>query len=300
MEMEKIIFFILFLFVIGVGLWYNCSYKEGIQMKHFISIAILSLLVCGAQAAQNGRATMAGKTVMSAPRATASINQLNGMGAPVANNVPTDQIPSADPIKPAQEEVDRREAERNACINNNIGIGNTFVWASRNSDTSNYAAMMEDVNNPKNNVCFVRVELKSDDESRVSVSDIPAKYFIWGENIECGSWVNEKDMEKRILDAKKGARIGGIVASTVGGAGLGVGVMEAFGNKAIGGKVQGQKALEGAQLYRSKLLVYKEKNITEYNRIVNALKVLKEAGTTDSIGGVDYASYKPLIDEFAN
>ena len=270
-------------------------------MKHFISIAVLSLLVCGAQAAQNGRAGM-GKNIMSAPRATASINQLNGMGAPVANNVPTNQIPYTEPVQPTPpvEEVDRREEERNACINNNIGIGNTFVWASRNSDTSNYAAMMEDVNNPKNNVCFVRVELKSDDESRVSVSDIPAKYFMWGENIECGSWVNEKDMEKRILDAKKGARIGGIVASTVGGAGLGVGVMEAFGNKAIGGKVQGQKALEGAQLYRSQLLVYKEKNITEYNRIVSALKVIKESGSTEAIGNVDYATYKPLLDEFAN
>ena len=246
-------------------------------MKHFISIAVLSLLVCGAQAAQNGRATMAGgKPVMSAPRATASINQLNGTGAPVANNVPTNQIPYTEPVQPTPpvEEVDRREEERNACINNNIGIGNTFVWASRNSDTSNYAAMMEDVNNPKNNVCFVRVELKSDDESRVSVSDI--------------------------LDAKKGARIGGIVASTVGGAGLGVGVMEAFGNKAIGGKVQGQKALEGAQLYRSQLLVYKEKNITEYNRIVSALKVIKESGSTEAIGNVDYATYKPLLDEFAN
>ena len=134
-----------------------------------------------------------------------------------------------------------REAERNACMNNNIGIGNTFVWASRYSDTSNYANMVEDVTNPQNNVCFARVELKSDDESRVSVADVAPKYFMWGESIECGSWADQKAIEKRILDARKGARIGGIVASTVGGAGLGVGVMELFGNKLIGGKVEGQK-----------------------------------------------------------
>ena len=264
-------------------------------MKHFISIAVLSLLVCGAQAAQNGRATMAGKTIMSAPRATASVNQLNGMGAPVANNVPTNQIPYTEPVQPtpAEEEVDRREEERNACINNNIGIGNTFVWAARNSDTSNYAAMMEDVNNPKNNVCFVRVELKSDDESRVSVSDIPAKYFMWGENIECGSWVNESDMEKRILDAKKGARIGGIVASTVGGAGVGVGAMELFGNKAIGGKVEGQKALSGMELYRSQLLVYKDKNPTEYRRVCDALRVL--SSTEEAVNGIQHSEYITLL-----
>ena len=83
---------------------------------------------------------------------------------------------------------------------------------------------------------------------------------MWGENIECGSWVNEKEMEKRILDARKGARIGGIVASTIGGAGLGVGAMELFGNKLIGGKVEGQKnkKLTDTEKLRSQLLVLKK------------------------------------------
>ena len=60
--------------------------------------------------------------------------------------------------------------------------------------------MVEDVKNPENNVCFVRVELKSDDESRISVSDVRPKYFAWGEAIKCGSWVNEQEMEDRILN----------------------------------------------------------------------------------------------------
>ena len=253
-------------------------------MKYFVSIVVLSMLVSGANAAQNARPTMVGKMVTTAPRYTASVNQLNGVGVNPSN------INSV----AVETEVDRREAERNACINNNIGVGNTFVWASKYSDVSNYASMNEDVKNPENNVCFVRVELKSDD-AKISVSDVPAKYFMWGENIECGSWANEKDMEKRILDAKKGARIGGIVASTVGGAGLGVGIMEAFGNRLIDGAVMGQKSkkLTPAELYRSQLLVYKDKNKSEYERICDALKVLDNNGDT-TVNGVDV---KSLISE---
>ena len=241
-------------------------------MKYFVSVVVLSMFVFGANAANNSRPAMSGKMIMSAPRATASINQLNGMGA-VAANQGVGVAPHTEPVSPVTP-VDRREAERNACINNNIGINNTFVWASRYSNTENYASMVEDVEHPENNVCFVRVELKSDDESRVSVSDVPAKYFMWGETIECGSWANAQEMEKRILDARKGARIGGIVASTVGGAGLGVGAMELIGNTAIKGW-KGQKELEGEQLYRSQLLVLKDKNPSEYQRIGEALQVLK-------------------------
>lgn len=248
-------------------------------MKH-ISVVVLALLVFGgdAMAAGGARPAMSGKMIMAAPRYTASVNQLNG-NASVA--VVTDSVMPADT-------VDRREAERNACINNNIGVGNTnmFVWASKYSNTSNYAMMTEDVDNPQNNVCFARVELKSDD-SRISVADVPAKYFQWGETIECGSWADEKEMEKRILDAKKGARIGGIVASTVGGAGLGVGIMEAFGNRAINGKVMGQKDkdLSDIDLYRSQLLVLKEKNKVEYDKIVEALKIVAE--NNEKVDNVD-------------
>ena len=53
-----------------------------------------------------------------------------------------------------------RDAERLACVSNNIGVGNTFVWASKYSNTSNYSTMVEDTENPENNVCWVRVELR--------------------------------------------------------------------------------------------------------------------------------------------
>ncbi|MFQ6727463.1 MAG: hypothetical protein ACLRFF_03870 [Alphaproteobacteria bacterium] len=240
-------------------------------MRYFVSFAVLSALCFGADAAQNARPTMVGKMVMSAPRYTASVNQLHGMGVNPSN------VNSV----AVETEVDRREAERNACINNNIGVGNTFVWASKYSNTADYASMTEDVEHPENNACFVRVELKSDD-AKVSVSDVPAKYFMWGENIECGSWANEKEMEKRILDAKKGARVGGIVASTVGGAALGVGAMELFGNKLIDGKVMGQKSdkLSKEELYVSQLNVLYKQNKAEYDRVVDALKTLHDNNET--------------------
>lgn len=258
-------------------------------MKHFVSLVVLSLISTGAFAANNARPAMSSRIMAAPQRYTASVNQLNG-----SSTVNTVVVEEKEP------EIDMREAERNACINNNIGIGNTFVWASRYSNTSNYASMIEDTANPQNNVCFVRVELKSDDESRISVSDIAPKYFMWGENIECGSWANEKEMEKRILEARKGARIGGIVASTVGGAGLGVGVMELFGNKLIDGKVQGQKStkLSESELYRSMLLTYRNEKNPEYDKIVDALTVMKKAKAAGQ-DVKDYDKYKDLIDEFA-
>ena len=251
-------------------------------MKRFVSLVVLSTVIFDANAAQTGRPAMVGKMIMTAPRYTASVNQLShganlaetasinqlNTGANLAENTATDVT--------VTEEVDRREAERNACINNNIGIGNTFVWASRYSDTSNYANMTEDVNNPENNVCFVRVELKSDDPSRVSVSDVPAKYFMWGETIECGSWANAKEIEQRILDARKGNRIGGVVAASVGGAGVGVGTMELFGNKVIGGKGQGQKADKNTT-YKSYLEYLKTNNIAKYQEVINAMELVKKS-----------------------
>ena len=238
-------------------------------MRKIISVAVLSLFVFGANAASNSRPAMSGKIIMSAPRYTASVNQLNGLTG-ITNVKNHDEV-----VEPVSEpEIDTREAERNACINNNVGVGNTFVWASRYSDTSNYASMVEDTKNPQNNVCFVRVELKSDDSSRVSVSDIPAQYFMWGQTIECGSWANANEIEQRILDAKKGARIGGIVAASVGGAGVGVGAMELFGNKAIGGKLQGQKEDE-ITMYKSYLKYLETNNYNKYKEVMEAMKVVR-------------------------
>lgn len=171
-------------------------------------------------------------------------------------------------------EIAKKEKEREICKSNNIGIGNTFVWASRNSDTSSYNYMVEDVSNIKNNTCFTKVEMVSTD-NRVKMSDIPSKYFEMGQSISCGSWVNEKDLEKRILEAKKTGRVLGTVAATVGGAAVGVGAMELFGNKLIGGKVEGQKSLAPKELLRSQVLALKKSNPSEYGRIINALDELE-------------------------
>jgi len=285
--------------------------------KGIFSVLVLSMVAVNAFAADNGRASMFAHNVAPAPTAqryTASVNQLNSMSIATGqatyntNVVPATQPeplvqPQAQvqtPPPPAPEpQVDTREAERNACINNNIGMGNTFVWASKYSNTSNYANMVEDVTNPQNNVCFVKVDIKSNDESRVSASGLESKYFVWGDNIECGSWVDKNVVEKRILDAKKSNRVTGIVLSSVGGAAVGVGAMELFGNKLIGGKVQGQKALSEQELYRSQLLVMKEKNLSQYNKYVENLKTIKQACAADPSQSFcnDYAG---LINEFAN
>ena len=97
-------------------------------MKYFVSILVLSLFGVNAFAAQE-RLAMSNK-IMSAPRYTASIKQLGGMNI-IANpngmdNNNTMQIVTGTnqetPEEPEKPEVDQREAERNACINNNIGI----------------------------------------------------------------------------------------------------------------------------------------------------------------------------------
>ena len=168
---------------------------------------------------------------------------------------------------------DMREKERDACLANNIGVGNTFVWASRYSNLNNYSTMVEDLENPENNTCFVRVELKSND-SRIGVGDVPTKYYEMGQNVTCGAWADYDVLKKRILDAKKSARTWATVGGAVGGAAVGVGVMELVGNKAIGGAVQGQKSLKGDELLRSQLAVLKKDNASEYDKFVRGLRDL--------------------------
>jgi len=231
--------------------------------------------------AGQARRSMQTQMVTNAPRraTTASTNQITAM-ASAANSATSDaasESKSSARVEPVADTktVDMREKEKNACINNNIGIGNTFVWASRYSNRDNYATMVEDTENPENNTCFVRVEVKSTD-TRISTSDIPAKYFEWGQNITCGAWADEGTLKQRILDAKKTARTWATVGGAVGGAGVGVGIMELFGNKLIGGKVQGQKNknLSDDQVLKSQLLTLKEKNPTQYNEFKNNLRAL--------------------------
>lgn len=216
---------------------------------------------------------------------TASKNQISSV--PISLSV-SNMSPSLkdDDVKPSVQAVvtppepnrDNRNAERDACINNNIGVGGTFVWASRYSDTTNYASMREDTNNPENNVCFSRVDLRSVD-SAIDLSDISGRYFPWGNVVTCASWVDEAMLEKRIADAKKSGRALATTAAVLGGVGLGVGAMEAFGNRAIGGKLMGQKdeSLSETEVIRSQLLVLKKENSTDYTKFKGYLKELADA-----------------------
>ena len=253
------------------------------MMTKFISVIAISFLTMPAFAltpAGQGRRTMSSQ--MMAPRqvaapqvqasmASAKVSNTNSGNNSGATNPGASATNPETPEKPTQPVVNNRDKEKAACLSNNIGIGNTFVWASRYSNTNNYATMVEDIEEPDNNTCFVRVELKSSD-AKVKVSDIPAQYFEMGRTITCGAWADEEVLKKRILDAKKSARTWGTVGGAVGGAALGVGAMELFGNKLIGGAVEGQHGLKGDDLIKSQLLVaYKDKNDafgTYYDKLI--------------------------------
>ncbi len=187
--------------------------------------------------------------------------------APAVTN-PVVTTENADP-------VDNRDAERAACLSNNVGMDATFVWASRYSNTASYATMVEDVENPENNVCFAHVKIASSD-SGINLSDFDSKYFPVDEVVTCGNWINKEKLENRILDAKKTARTLATIGGAVGGAGIGVGAMELFGNELIGGAVQGQKALDGDELFISQLKVLRDDDKTKYESIKKTLKQLKE------------------------
>ncbi len=194
--------------------------------------------------------------------------------------------------------VTNRDKERIACLGNNIGIGNTFVWASKYSDTTSYSTMIEDTNNPENNVCFVLVGMQSDDSS-IDTSDIQPRYFQWGDNVICGNWIDEAKMESRILESKKTARVLGIVGGTVGGAGVGVGAMELFGNKLIGGAVQGQQQYAddktSVNWYKVKACELKKQDVNAYNDFEKLVQELKQECTEYDFAQCKEAKYANLI-----
>ena len=240
-----------------------------IFMAFFVALPAFAV-----SSSSQARRSVTSQMVMSAPRATASTNQLEAMSAsnsqPTINKIDLEEKPS-EPIE------NNRDKEKEACVNNNVGLGNTFVWASRYSDSNNYMSMIEDVIEPDNNVCFVRVELKSND-SKISLSDIPARYFEMGRIITCGEWANEDTVRQRILDARKNARVWGSVGAAVGGAAIGVGAMELFGNSWIGGKVEGQnnENLSDDEVLLSQLLVLKNDKDPDFDKFIAQLKIVKE------------------------
>ncbi len=171
--------------------------------------------------------------------------------------------------------LEELEAAKEACLANNVGIGNVFVWAAIDSDTSSYYSMVEDTENPENNTCFVRVELDTSN-AKVDLSDIEPVYYEMGRNITCGEWADEEDLEQRILKAGKSTRGWAIAGAAIGGAGIGVGAMELFGNELIGGKVEGQnnKNLSDEQVLASQILELKRKDSNQYNQSLGILKSL--------------------------
>ncbi len=257
-------------------LWYNTSIKEReVIMKKYLVLCTVCALTApafGAGRSMVGTAQPAARaTVLPNAQLGSSLNTNKGSAAVPVNNTTGVSVVDTD-SKPA---VDRREKERLACVSNNVGVGNTFVWASRTSNTSNYSMMVEDTENPDNNVCFVLVGVKSED-SAINVSDIQPRYFQMGETITCGSWTDEENLKQRILDAKKSTRTLATIGGAVGGAAIGVGSMELFGNKLIGGAVQGQKALQGDELLISQLKVLKKDNSSEYKKIVADFKTVRD------------------------
>lgn len=252
-------------------------------MKKMIFVLAIMLMSGAVGAAERGAA----QRVAISPRTTvttAFITQQSSLKWDKPN-LGTNGVVAAE----SDDEINR-DAERLACISNNIGVGNTFVWASKYSNTSNYSTMVEDTENPENNVCWVRVELRSND-AKIDLSDVPGKYFQMGTNIECGAWADADLIEKRILDAKKSARTWATVAGSVGGAGIGVGAMELFGNKLIGGAVQGQKGLSEDELFVLQLKELKTSDKNRYDEIVATLNALKNACDSAS-GNADCAKIK--------
>ncbi len=250
------------------------------------NVFVLSLLILPCVAMADIRDPRVGATSMVASRLApaqdraivASKNQITMPAVSISSErSPSIKDDEVKPSFPADDVKDNRDAERAACLNNNIGVGNTFVWASKYSNTNNYATMQEDVDNPENNVCFVKVDLKSAD-ARIDMSGIQSKYFEWGYNINCGSWADEELLRTRILDAKKTGRTWATVGGAVGGAAIGVGAMELFGNKLIGGKVEGQKnkKLSQTDLLRSQLLTLKKDKDSRYDTFMRELRSFKE------------------------
>lgn len=280
MEVEEITF--LFILVEFCGI--ITVDKRKVTMKRFYPLffCLTSLVVVDAWAINPIRNSSSGR-VMTAQRAGVVSKKQVSVNAPQTeklSDVATtetvdDSAAVAEEVKTT--EKDMREKERMACMANNIGVSNTFVWASRYSDTSNYATMVEDVEVPDNNVCFVKAALKSKDP-KIDVSGVPAKYFEMGQVVTCGGWADYDSLKQQILDAKKKGRTLGTIASVVGAAGVGVGAMELFGNKLIGDKVEGQynENLSDAQLLRSQLLTLQKEDVAKYNEFTGKLKELAE------------------------
>ncbi len=140
---------------------------------------------------------------------------------------------------------------KTACEDASKGRNNIFVWADVASTGKDFASLREN-KNPDKNICWVRVEVISNDPD-IKTNSLPARYFQMGGGNNCGGWLNEDTVKQLVLDAKKSKRTWGTIAGVTGGAAIGVGAMELFGNRAIGGSLQGQKSLSPEELAYSNM-----------------------------------------------
>jgi hypothetical protein len=208
-------------------------------MKKLVLLT-LCLAPFALQAAETGRVSMTA-SFNAKPISQAQVQQLQAMAVPQQvvekSSMKADSAAEAQSaaIIATQARAVQNVKDREICETN--GSGGVFVWASRNSSAagkgaSHISTLLEDTTDMDNNTCWIRVDVAS--EQRIDSGKLASAYFPAGSNITCGSWLDKGAVEKAILDAKKSGRTWGTVAGVVVGAGVGVGAMELFGNKAIG------------------------------------------------------------------
>ena len=242
----------------------ECVARKGKRMRNiFLSGAFMVLFAFDAYAVTIGNS--AGYRANSA-----AVTQDSSLTPPPAASVGAPQD---------GEKINEINHKRDVCLSHASGSFDTFVWAARDSNINDYRFMVEDVRNPENNVCFVKISVQNSDE-RVDTHDIPSRYFVVGERAVCGNWLPEDDLKQRILNATKKNRVLGAVATSIVSAGVGVGVSEAAmaiaAKNGSDSKVLGQAALSGQELLISQIKELERKNSVEYNRVISALKTLDE------------------------
>ena len=142
------------------------------------------------------------------------------------------------------------------------------------------AIISTNVNAAVPNYDSLKSELKA--ETRQFNRDMNAsqKAFNAEMRTQAANDIYEYDMQElgNTLDARKSGRTWATVGGAVGGAGLGVGIMELFGNRLIGGKVMGQKSLDEVELLYSQMTTTEraqyEEAITELGRACDELHAL--------------------------
>ena len=90
----------------------------------------------------DGRAAVSKKYINNiAATNSANSSDDNTSGDAEGQSPAPDVKPDVTPDVVPEKTKDMREREKAACIQNNIGVGATFVWASKYSNSSDYSSM---------------------------------------------------------------------------------------------------------------------------------------------------------------